>query len=698
MKNIFLLICLSFSMGMAGAQVKIDRSKQPKAGPAPIITFKDPSTYILPNGITVLVVEDHTLPKVSASLITDAGPIYEGSKAGMFSLMSQMMEEGTTKMDKAKYDAAIDQLGADVSVGASGSGVSALTRYFETAFGLMADAIQNPSFPAASLDKLKSQTVTGLKNSEKSAAAVAGRTLNALSYGKNTALGEFPTIESVQSVTLADIKNAYQTYVSPSRTYLTFVGDITPSTAKMLAEKYLGKWKGPKLSLPSIPNVANPAKSEINFIDMPTAVQAQINVGNVISNPMNNKDYFALLLANQILGGGADSKLFTNLREKHGFTYGSYSNVGSGRFQSLFNASAAVRTDKADSAVAEIVNEILAMRDGKITPAQLATAKAKYNGSFALQMEDPARSARFASNILINNLPKDFYQTYLQKINAVTIDDIKRVSKNYFSEGNSRIAIVGNAEKIIPQLLRLGYPVKKYDIYANPILDEVKNASIATSAATTDKVSAYDVVQAYLKAIGGKDELMKVKSVATELEMDMMGRAINGTDKKMVPNKSLTEMKMGAMTVYKKAFNGTTGYQQQGPQKVDFNLDETKEAAAVKGIFDQLYYTSGSGYAVEYIGAGKVGTEATYRLKVKSPSGKTSVEQYSTKTGLLLQTESTEKAGDQEIDVTITYSDYRKVGNVMMPFKIFSSQAGQEFDMKATSIKINEGVAEEDFK
>ena len=522
--------------------------------------------------------------------------------------------------------------------------------------------------------------------------------MNALSYGKNTALGEFQTIESVQSVTLADIKKAYQTHVSPSRTYLTFVGDITPSTAKMLAEKYLGKWKGPKLSLPSIPNVANPAKSEINFIDMPTAVQAQINVGNVINNPMNNKDYFALLLANQILGGGADSKLFTNLREKHGFTYGSYSNVGSGRFQSLFNASAAVRTDKADSAVAEIVNEILAMRDGKITPAQLATAKAKYNGSFALQMEDPARSARFASNILINNLPKDFYQTYLQKINAVTIDDIKRVSKNYFSEGNSRIAIVGNAEKIIPQLLRLGYPVKKYDIYANPILDEVKNATIATSAATTDKVSAYDVVQAYLKAIGGKDELMKVKSVATELEMDMMGRAINGTDKKMVPNKSLTEMKMGAMTVYKKAFNGTTGYQQQGPQKVDFNLDETKEAAAVKGIFDQLYYTSGSGHAVEYIGAGKVGTEATYRLKVKSPSGKTSVEQYSTKTGLLLQTESTEKAGDQEIDVTITYGDYRKVGNIMMPFKILSSQAGQEFDMKATSIKINEGVTEEDFK
>lgn len=698
MKNIFLLIALAFSTVIASAQVKIDRTKQPKPGPAPVISFKNPVTYTMANGITILVVEDHKLPKVSASVTTDLGPVLEGNKAGMFSLMSQMMEEGTKSMDKATYDIAVEQIGADVSVGATGSFASGLTRYFETAFRLMSDAIQNPAFPPASLEKLKSQTITGLKNSEKSAATVAGRTLSALSYGKNTAQGEFSTVESVQSVTINDVKKAYETYVSPSRTYLTFIGDITPAEAKVMAEKYLGNWKGPKLSLPAIANVENPKKSEINFIDMPTAVQAQINVGNLINNPMNSKDYFPLLLANQILGGGADSKLFVNLREKHGFTYGSYSNVGSGRFQSLFNASAAVRTDKADSAVAEIINEILAMRDGKITDEQLTTAKAKYVGGFALQMEDPATSARFASSILINNLPKDFYNTYLQKINAVTIDDIKKVSKAYFSESNSRIAIVGNGEKIIPQLIRLGYPIKKYDIYANPIADEVKNATIATTPATTDKVSAYDVVQTYLKAIGGKDELMKVKTVAIELEMEMMGRTINGSDKKMVPNKKSTEMKMGAMTVYRKAFNGTTGYAMQQGQKADFDLDESKEAAAVKGIFDQLYYTSGSGYAVEYIGGGKVGNEATYRLKVKSPLGKSSVEQYSTKTGLLLQVESTEKAGEEEVDMTVTYSDYRKVGNVMMPFKILRSAGGQDFDMTATSIKINEAVTEEDFK
>lgn len=699
MKKILILLTVSIGLSLAGfSQSKIDRSKKPAAGPAPVITFKDPAMYTLPNGITILVVEDHRLPKISASLIIDAGPTKEGDKAGVNQLMGQMMEEGTTSMSKAKYDEAVDQIGANVNVNSGGGFASGLTRFFPQAFGLMADALKHPSFPAASLDKLKDQTVTGLKNIEKNASAVASRTLNALSYGKKTALGEFITIESVKGISLQDIKNAYADYVTPSRSYLTFVGDITPEAAKALAVKYLGDWTGKKLTLPSIADVPNPAKSEIDFIDMPTAVQAQINVGNLVNNPMNNKDYFALLLANQILGGGADSKLFMNLREKHGFTYGSYSNVGSGRWQSLFNANAQVRTDKADSAVAEIVNEILAMRDGNITADQLATAKAKYNGSFALGMEDPARSAQYASNILINNLPKDFYRTYLQKINAVTIGDIKRVSREYMSEGNTRITIVGNADKIMPNLLRLGYPIKKYDIYAEPVVDAPKDNKVIETPVTTDKVSAYSIVEDYLKAIGGKEELKKVNSLYETISMEIQGRDIEGISKKMLPNKSVQEMKMGEMTVYKKSFNGINGYAGQMGQNTDMTMDEIKDEQDDKGIFPQLYYTSGDAYKLEYIGAGKVNGETTYRLKVKMPSGKTSIQQYSTKTGLLLQDDRTITANGQEVEMTINYSNYKKVGNILFPYSLIQNVGGQELNLSATDVKINQGVTEEDFK
>jgi predicted Zn-dependent peptidase len=159
-----------------------------------------------------------------------------------------------------------------------------------------------------------------------------------------------------------------------------------------------------------------------------------------------------------------------NLREKHGFTYGSYSRVGSGRYQSQFTASAAVRTDKVDSAIAEMIHEILNMRDGKITAEELEIAKAKYNGSFALKMEDPATTANYASNILINNLPKNFYSVFLQKINAVTIDDIQRVAKNYFSEDRGRVVIVGNAKKYCPTWQDWGIPLRNTTVLQSPLL------------------------------------------------------------------------------------------------------------------------------------------------------------------------------------------------------------------------------------
>lgn len=691
MKNIIIVLCILFSQ--AGfAQAKIDRSKKPAAGPAPVITIKDPVIFTLPNGMTVLVVENHKLPKVRASLNIDAGPVYEGKKAGVMDLMGGMLGEGTTNLSKDKFDEAVDILGADVNLYSGGGSVSALTRYFEKAFMLMADGLKNPSFPAASFDKLKSQTLTGLKSNEKSAAAISARVSQALSFGKHTAMGEFTTPETVKDLTLNDVKEAYNNFITPSRSYLTFVGDISPTDAKALAIRTFGSWTGKKLQLPVIAEVKNPAKTEIDFIDLPTAVQGEVNAGNIIYNSMSSKDYHALLLANQILGGGAESKLFMNLREKHGFTYGAYSSVGSGRFPALFKTSAAVRTDKVDSAVAEIAAEILNMRDGKINAEDLAIAKAKYNGSFALGMEDPSLAAVYATNILINNLPTDFYRTYLQKINTVTVNDVKRVSQNYFNENNSRIVIVGNGKKIIPNLMRLGYPIKKYDKYAELVIETINDSKVVETKKNTDPVSAFSILQDYLKAIGGKEEVMKVNSISSVMSLEMMGRQITGTEKKMNPNKSLTEMKMGTMTIYKATFNGLSGYQMQGPQKKELTEGEIKEAGEEKGVIPQLYYTN-----TEYAGIGKAGDEETYRLKVKFPSGRTSVQQYSMKTGLLLYEETTSKQGDTDIPVTIEYKDYKKAGTLLLPYTIIRNSEGQEFNLKMSEIKLNEGVNEGDF-
>ncbi|WP_316832611.1 pitrilysin family protein [Pedobacter aquatilis] len=468
MKKLFIIAAVSLLAQGISAQT-IDRSHKPKPGPAPVITIGDPVIYKLSNGITVLVVENHKLPKVSASYSIDAGPITEGAKAGVVNLMGSMLNEGTTTKTKAQFDEAVDQLGANVSAGAYGGSVSALTRYFSQAFALMAESIRQPAFPAASFEKLKSQTITGLKSNEKSAKAISARVVNALSYGKDHPSGEFSTEASINELTLDDVKAAYKKYVTPSRGYLTFVGDIKPEAAKALAEKAFGDWKGSVLTLPVLTKVSNPAKTEVDVVNVGNAVQSEITVTNLIDLPLSSPDYFAVLLANQILGGGAESRLFMNLREKHGFTYGAYASTGSGRFQSKFSATAAVRNEKVDSAVVEFLREINIIRTVKVSAEELQNAKNLYNGSFALGLENPARTAGFASSILINNLPKDFYRTYLQKLNAVTTDDILRVAKKYFNHDNTRVVVVGKTEAFIPGLTKSGFTVKQFDNYANPV-------------------------------------------------------------------------------------------------------------------------------------------------------------------------------------------------------------------------------------
>ncbi|ARS41442.1 hypothetical protein CA265_17985 [Sphingobacteriaceae bacterium GW460-11-11-14-LB5] len=691
MKKLFIIAAVSLLAQGISAQT-IDRSHKPKPGPAPVITVGDPVIYKLANGITVLVVENHKLPKVSASYSIDAGPITEGAKAGVVGLMGNMLNEGTTTKTKAQFDEAVDQLGADVSAGAYGGSVSALTRYFPQAFALMAESIRKPAFPAESFEKLKSQTITGLKSNEKSAKAISARVVNALAYGKNHPYGEFETEASITGITLDDVKAAYKKYITPSRGYLTFVGDIKLEAAKALAEKAFGDWKGTALTLPVLTKVANPAKTEVDIINVSNAVQSEITVVNLIDLPMSSPDYFPILLANQILGGGSESRLFDNLREKHGFTYGAYSSTGSGRFQSKFSANAAVRNEKVDSAVVEFLREINTIRTTKVTADELQNAKNLFNGSFALGLENPARTAGFASNILINNLPKDFYRTYLQKINAVTTDDILRVTKKYFNHDNTRIVIVGKTDAFAAGLTKAGFKTQVYDNYANSVK--------ATETAAVPTAAPAEIIKNYIKAIGGEEAIKKITSLQQNGEMEMQGQKLTVTIKNMAPNLSSMEISMGGQTAMKQVYNGKTGYAMQMGQKAELTGDDLAEKKDDRGYGGQLYYAT-DGTKIESAGTAKVGTADAFKLNITSPSGKKKTEYYDTKSGLLLKDESTTTKGGAEISQATEYSNYKKVGDVLFPFTLTQSvatpQGSQEFSVVIKDIKVNPPLKAEDF-
>ena len=695
MKKYIMIAAAALLMQYAHAQVTIDRTKQPAPGPAPVLVIKDPVVYKLANGITILVVEDHRLPKISASLLIDAGPITEGKKAGVVSLMGNMLNEGTKTMPKAQFDEAVEKLGASVSLSSGGGSASALTRYFKSAFSLMGQALKEPAFTQESFDKLKTQTLTELKSNEKSAKAIASRVDNALVYGKTHPDGEFETEETIQALTLQDVKNAYHKYITPSRSYLTIIGDIKPEAAKLLAEEVFGKWQGAVLTLPILAKVPNPAKTEIDVVDVPNAVQSEINLINLVNLKKSDPDYFAALLANYLLGGGSDSYLFTDLREKHGFTYGAYSRLGSGRFQSTFNASASVRTPKTDSAVTEFLNQVKRIRTEKVTDEQLKDAKALYNGSFALGLEDPARIATFATTIRTEKLPADFYKTYLQKVNAVTADDVLLAAQKYMNYDNIRVVVVGNASKMQDGLNKLGYPVKAYDAFATPV-------SATQSAVVNADLKPADVIKNYINAIGGAAEVKKITSYSETLSLAMQGMTLSVSEKKMAPNMEAMSISMGPNVVMKSTFDGEKGYNMQGPAKKDLTADEIAQKKVFTSVTEQLDYLSNPAFKLAIKSVQKVGGSDAYQVDVTDPTGKVSSEYYDVKSKLLVKSESTTTANGNSVTQTVEFSDYRKVGNVLFAYKqeLTISAGGQQQNlvMTVTDVKVNTGVTADDFK
>ena len=697
MRKIVFFIAVALLAAQATQAQTIDRTKPPKPGPAPIIKIGDPVIYKLANGITVLVVENHKVPKITADYFIDAGPVTEGNKAGMLELMGGMLSEGTTQHSKAAFDEAVDRIGANVGLSSSGGSASALTRYFDSAFLLMAEALQQPKFTQESFDKLQQMKLTDMKAAEKSAKAIAARVTNALLYGTNNPKGEFETPKTVSALTLADVEAAYKKYITPSRGYLTFVGDIKPEQAKALAEKAFGNWKGNALALEKTPDAKNPAKTEIDLIDVPNAVQSEIRVTNVVTLPLTSPDYFAALLANEILGGGSTGYLFMNLREKHGFTYGAYSGIGSGRFQSAFTASASVRNAKTDSAVTEFLHEVNRIRTESVTGVQLQAVKAVYNGDFARGLEDPSRIAGFARNIIINNLPKDFYRTYLQKINAVTPADVQRAAKKYFNYNDTRIVVVSKAADVKKGLEQLGLPLKEYDAFAKSV-----TVSAANNNAAAVNVDAKTVIKDYINTIGGEDALSQIKSINGTGSMSIQGMQLVYNQKQMAPNKQLITIAMNGNVVSKNVFNGTTGYQQQMGNKTDMSAEDIAESKLQTSIFEQEDYLNNPDIKLQVAGTEKVNGSDAYKVQVTLPTGKNITEYYDVASKLLVKREAARTAGEQTVNTTTEFSDYKKAGDIMLPYKVSISVAAgemnQAFDVTFSDYKINEGVSESDFE
>lgn len=681
MKKQFTYIAVAFLFsGMLSAQ-KIDINAMPKPGPTPAINIAKPKTFQLKNGMTVMVVENNKLPRVNVSLSMDRQPYFEGDVAGVSDIMADQLGNGTTTLSKDAFNKKIDFLGANLNFSSAGASSNSLSKYFPEVLGLMADAIINPKFSADEIQKSKDRAVEGLKSSEKSADAIASRVSNALTYGKNTSRGEFETEESINKIQLADVQNVYKKYYAPDNAYLVIVGDVKYDQVKPMVEKAFDNWKKANTKFAALEPASNVAKTEINVVDVPSAVQSVVSVGNLNTLKMKDPSYFPATIANYILGGGGEARLFMNLREKNGFTYGAYSSMTASKYSPSFSAEASVRNEVTDKAVKEFMNELNGI--STVKPEELANAKAKLKGSFIMALEQPATIARFAVNQKVQDLPADFYTNYLKSIDKVTAADVSNAVKATILPNQSRIFIAGKASDISEGLEKLGYPVKYFDANANPVAKP-------TVQKVDANVTVASVVDKYINAIGGKANLSKVSSYTTNASMSMQGQNLDFKIVKAQGGKELQTVSAGGMTVQKQVFDGKTGYSEQMGQKVEMTKEEIADNLKNTELFEELGFAKSADYKLA--GIEKINGEDSYAIKAGDKA-----YYYSVKTGLKTGETETVSAQGQTFTVPTTFADYKDVSGVKMPYTITVNQMGMEMVMKVKSYEINQ-AKDSDFK
>ena len=681
MKYNFKYIAAAFLIsGMLSAQ-KINKDEMPKPGPTPTINITKPKTFTLKNGLTVMVVENNKLPRVNMSLSIDRPPVYEGKIVGVSQIMADQLGSGTTSMSKEDFNKKIDFLGANLNFSSAGANANTLSKYFPQVLGLMADAIVNPKFSETEVKNSKDRMIEGLKADEKNASSIANRVSTALTYGKNTSRGEFETEESIKNIQLVDVQNMYNKYYAPNNAYLVVVGDVKYNDAKKMIEKAFSGWKKSNTTFAALEPAANVAATEINVVDVPTAVQSVVSVGNINNLKMSDPNYFSSMIANYILGGGGEARLFMNLREKNGFTYGAYSSLTASKYSPSFSANSSVRNEVTDKAVKEFMNELNAI--STVTPEELANAKAKLKGDFIRSLERPETIARFALNEKVQNLPADFYTNYLKSIDKVTAADVSAAVKATILPNQSRIFVAGKAADISEGLEKLGYPVKYYDNEANPT---AKPSSQKMDASVTLST----VAEKYIAAIGGLAAVEKINSITTDASAKVQGMDLDMNMIQAKGGKMKMEIKMMGNTFQKIVFDGKDGFMEMQGQKTPMPEEAKKELAASTELFPELGFAKSADYKLT--GIEKFENEDAYVVKKDK-----NTYYYSVKTGLKLGETKMQKGPQGEMAVPTVFGDYKVVSGVKLPYKMSQNMGGMPVDFTVKSYQINQSK-DSDFK
>lgn len=680
------LLCLP----LVSIAQSVDRTKAPAPAKAPIIQVASPVKFTLANGLQVFVVKNTKLPKVTATLALDVDGFKEGDKAGLADMSGQLLKRGTITKSKAELDEAVEFLGGSLSTSSQYASVSSLKNNFPKLMELLSEVILHPALQIEELEKVRKQTLAGIESSKDDADAISNNVMKKLVYGASHPFGEITTTKTVNAVKVDDVKNFIKTYWIPNNAYLVFVGDIEPALAKSLAEKNFGTWAKGSFTQPIYEKPATPATTYLAIVDRPASVQSVVAVASTVNLLKGSPNDIPSNVMNNILGGGFSGRLFANLREKHGFTYGAYSSLTPNKQIGIFSAEASVRNEKTDSAIQEILNELNIIRNTKVGDTELSRMKNYLAGGFARSLENPITIANFALAVARYHLPEDYYQKYLTHLAAVDASKVQEVANSLLNPAKMHIVIVGNAKQISKGLEKYG-PVKYFDLEGNEIAApaEVKADASLTPALLMEKVIA---------AIGSKEALSNLKDVQLKGTASLMGQTLEMKQTIIIPGNSVTTMSMGGMALMRQAVvDGKYSISQQGQEApitedMKEGLDESASLAP-----EQLYLSKG--YGLKIVGGEKVDGKDAIDVEVTTPSKKVSHRFYDAKTFLLLKTAKSEEVpGRGTVTQQQYFNGYQSVNGLQIPSEMIIDMGQMKINVKYTEIKVNQGLKTSDLK
>ncbi len=443
-----------------GTTAAAPKQPPPASGPRREVRFPKIEHAQTASGLALDTVALQSLPVVQIKLVVRSGSASDPEKLpGLAQLTAAMLKEGTTTKSSAKLAEAVDFLGAQLNVGNDEDSVvidvHALSEHFPEALALVAEIAQKPAFSQAELDKLKKRELSRLQLRSQSPHFLAAREFNKGLYGSHPYAHVDTTPDVVKRVKRTDLSQWHKKHFAPNNAFLLVVGNVTPDQVKAAADRAFAGWA--KQDVPKVASSTPPARTtrEVVLVDRPKSVQSVIYVGN-LALPRNDPDYIPLLVANQVLGGSAASRLFMDLREKRSLTYGAYSDINESLQIGPFSAFASVRNEVTAEAMAAFTEHLDRIVREPASDAELADAKRYLVDRFPLRIDTPDKIAALLAELRLYGLPDDYWDTFGDKIEQVTPQAALKAAQKYIQPSQSLIVVVGEGTAVRPALERYG--------------------------------------------------------------------------------------------------------------------------------------------------------------------------------------------------------------------------------------------------